>query len=220
MKEACGSMRTITLVLASRHPITLIGLEHLLSANSEWRILASCQTGTQTLQAVQAHRPDLLLLDFEVPGPDGLAVLRKLQQAHLPTRTILLTDATASALVLEAVRLGARGVVAKTTTGPLLIRCLRKVSAGETWLDRRSAHLALERLLRRDAEERHLAQVLTPREREIVGLVATGLSNPGIAQRLGISEGTVKCHLHETYNKLHLGGRVALTRYVLERGLA
>lgn len=218
--KARAPIQAITLVLASHYPIILIGLEHLLSASSGWRILASCRTGAQALHAVQAHRPDLLLLDCELADPDGLnAVLQKLQQDHLPTRTILLTDSAARALVLEALRLGVRGVVLKTTTGPVLLQCLRKVQAGETWLDRTAAHLALARLLRRETTERQLAKVLTPRERELVSLVATGLTNPHIAQRLGISEGTIKFHLHGIYSKLGLSGRVALTRYVLEHGL-
>ncbi len=219
MTKARSPIQAITLVLASRYPITLIGLEHLLSANSEWCILASCRTGAQVLHAVRAHQPNLLLLDSELAEPDGLAILRELQQDHPLTKAVLLTDADAQEVVLDALRLGVRGVVLKATTGPLLLRCLRKIHAGEAWLDGTSASLALERLLRREAKERQLAQVLTPRERELARLLATGLSNLEIAHQLGISEGTVKSHLHDIYTKLGLGGRVALTRYVLDHRL-
>ncbi len=121
--------------------------------------------------------------------------------------------------MVEAVRLGVKGVVLKEMAPQMLVECVRKVAAGEQWIERRSLTLALDRMLRREAGFREVSAVLTPREIEIVRLAAQGLRNQAIADRLHISEGTVKVHLHIIYDKLGLNGRLALLRYAEDRGL-
>jgi DNA-binding NarL/FixJ family response regulator len=101
----------------------------------------------------------------------------------------------------------------------MLVQCVRKVHAGEQWLERRSVGRALEKLLSREAGSREVAGVLTPREIEVVRMVASGSRNKEIADRLSISEGTVKIHLHHIYEKLHLNGRLELARYAQDKGL-
>src|SRR3990172_2775655 len=101
----------------------------------------------------------------------------------------------------------------------LLVQCVRKVHAGEEWLERRSVSLALEKLIRREAGAREVAGLLTPREIEIVRMVASGLRNKEIGARLSVSEGTVKVHLHHIYEKLGVDGRVALTLYAQSQAL-
>ena len=209
----------VSLVLADDHPIVLDGLEQLFRAQKDFTVLARCQDGTETLRAVRQHRPDVLLLDIRMPGPDGLQVLRELQGDGLPTRVVLLTAALEEDDVLQAVRLGVKGVVLKEMAPQMLVECVRKVAAGEQWIERRSLTLALDKMLRREAGFREVSSVLTPREIEIVRLAAQGLRNQAIADRLHISEGTVKVHLHNVYEKLGVDGRVALTVYAREKGL-
>jgi DNA-binding NarL/FixJ family response regulator len=120
---------------------------------------------------------------------------------------------------LKALRLGVGGIVLKEMEPQLLVQCVRKVHAGGQWLERHSTSRVLDRLLQREAGARELAGVLTPREREILRLVAGGLQNKAIAKELFISEGTVKIHLHNIYEKLRLDGRLALLRYAQEKGL-
>jgi RNA polymerase sigma factor (sigma-70 family) len=151
---------------------------------------------------------------------DGLAVLRELREAELPTRVVLLTAEVDEDHLLEAMRLGVGGVVLKELAVPLLIQCIRKVYAGDQWLERRSVSRAIEKMLQREAGAREIATILTPRETEIVRLVASGLRNKEIADKLAISEGTVKSHLHRSYEKLHVDSRVALLRYAQAKGLA
>ena len=155
----------------------------------------------------------------QLPEPDGLAVLRELQGEGLRTQIVLLTAELDEDEVLEAVRLGVRGVVLKEMAPQMLVECVRKVAAGEQWIERRSLNRALDRMLRREAGFREVSPVLTPREIEIVRLVSEGLRNKAIGERLHISEGTVKVHLHNIYEKLGIDGRVALTRYAREKGL-
>ena len=209
----------VSLVLADDHPIVLDGLEQMFRAQKDFRVVARCENGAETLRAVRQHRPDILLLDIRMPAPDGLQVVRELHGDGLPTRIVLLTAELEEDDVLEAVRLGVQGVVLKEMAPQMLMECVRKVAAGEQWIERRSLTRALDRVLRREAGFREASSVLTAREIEIVRLASQGLRNLAIAERLHISEGTVKVHLHNIYEKLGIDGRVALTLYAREKGL-
>jgi DNA-binding NarL/FixJ family response regulator len=209
----------VRLILADDHPIVLDGLEQLFRAQKDFAVVARCQDGAETLRAVRQHRPDVLLLDIRMPAPDGLQVIRELRKDSLPTRVVILTAALEEDDVLEAVRLGVQGVVLKEMSPEMLMECVRKVAAGEQWIERRSLTRALDKMLRREAGFRDASAVLTAREIEIVRLAAQGLRNQAIADRLHISEGTVKVHLHNIYEKLGIDGRVPLTLYAREKGL-
>ena len=210
---------SIRLILADDHPPILQGLTLLLRQEPDFEVLAGCRDGEETLQAVRQFQPDVLILDILMPGKDGLAVLRELRQLKIPTRVILLTAAIDEDNLLEAMRLGVGGVVLKEMAVPLLIQCVRKVYAGDQWLERHSIGRAMEKMLRREAGTREVAQLLTSRELEIVRLAASGLRNKEIANKLAISEGTVKIHLHRSYEKLHVDSRIALLRYAQTKGL-
>jgi DNA-binding NarL/FixJ family response regulator len=210
----------ITLVLADDHPIFLSGLEDILRAEPDFQVLARCAEGQAALRAVRQLNPDVLILDLRMPKMDGLGVLREMQKEKLSTRVVVLTAAPDEDEVLEAIRLGVYGVVLKEMAPRLLIQCIRKVAAGEQWLEKRSVSLALERLLKRETATRQIAKVLTSREIEIVRMVAEGLRNKAIAERLYVSEGTIKVHLHHIYEKLKVNSRVQLARYARDQGLA
>lgn len=209
----------ITLVLANDHPIFLEGLEDILRREPDFQVLARCLEGQAALRAVRELKPDVLILDLRMPKMDGLGVLREMQEEKLSTRVVVLTAALDEDEVLEAIRLGVQGVVLKEMAARLLVQCIRKVAAGEQWLEKRSVSLALERLLKREAATREIAGLLTSREIEIVRMVADGLRNREIADRLYINEGTVKVHLHNIYEKLKVNSRLQLTRYARDKGL-
>ena len=209
----------IRLVLADDHRLVLSGLELFLRQEPDFEVLACCYDGLETLKTVRELRPDVLILDFCMPGKDGLAILREIRETELPTRVVLLTAAMDEDGLLEAMRLGVSGVVLKEMTVPLLIQCIRKVYGGDQWLERRLIGRAVEKMLRREAGAREVSKILTPREIEIVRLVASGLRNKQIADKLAISEGTVKIHLHRSYEKLHVDSRMALLHYAQDKGL-
>lgn len=210
---------SINLVLADGHPIVLTGLTHLLSAEADFAVQAACGDGEQALRALHRYQPDILLLDLELPKLDGLAVLRRMQREQLPTRPVVFCATVDEDSVLEAIRLGARGVVLKEMPNRLLLQCLHKVHAGGEWLERRSVRLALDKLLRRESELDKVQRLLTVREMELLRLVVNGHSNREIASELCISEGTAKVHLHRIYKKLGVKSRTALTRYVRDNRL-
>jgi DNA-binding NarL/FixJ family response regulator len=207
----------IRLVLADDHPLILDGLENLFCLEKDFQVVARCATGIETMQAVRRHRPDVLVLDIRMPGKDGLEIAREMREEELPTRVVLLTAALDEEDLLAAVRAGVPGVVLKEMAPQLLVQCIRKVHAGEKWIERVSTRQALEKMLRREAGAREMAAVLTPREIDIVRMVAQGLHNKAIADRLSIGEGTVKTHLHNIYEKLNVDSRLALLRYAQDK---
>ena len=205
-------MRT-RLVLADHYPIVLHGLEHLLRKEPDLQVVACCTSGDETISAVRRHRPDLLLLDLHLPRETGLHVLRKLRREKAPTKVVLMADRLEVDEVLEAYRLGVRGMLLKELALEMVVQCVRKVLAGELWIEKGAVSRALDVLLRSENGEREASALLTPREMETVRLVALGLHTVEMSSRLGISEGTVKTHLHRVYHKLKINNRVALTLY-------
>jgi DNA-binding NarL/FixJ family response regulator len=206
-------------VLADDHPIVLDGLETLFRLEPDFEVAARCVNGEETVVAVRRHRPDVLVLDIHMPRKDGLAVLRDLQHDKLPTKVVLLAAVLEEDEVLEAMRLGVRGMVLKELAPQMVVQCVRKVHAGEQWLEKHAVSRVVDSLLRREAGEREAANVLTPREIEMVGMVARGLRNKEMSKRLAISEGTVKIHLHHIYRKLKVENRVELILYAQSKRL-
>ena len=145
--------------------------------------------------------------------------MRELKHDGLAPRVVVLTAAHGDD-VIEAIRLGAKGVVLKETATRLLLRCVREVHAGRKWLERSVAMETVDVLLHRDDKTRTLAASLTPRELEVARFVAGGLRSKAVAAKLAISEGTAKLHLHNVYRKLGVDGRVALALYMHGRGLS
>ena len=209
----------ITLVIADDHPLILDALANLFRLEKDLKVVARCLDGDEALQAVRRHKPDILVLDIQMPAKDGLVVLREMSKEKLATRVVVLTATLGDEGLAEALRLGVRGLVLKELAPKLLVQCIRKVLAGELWLEQRMVSSALERLLQREAGKQEAAQALTSREIEIVKQAATGLRNIEIAKKLFISEGTVKMHLHNIYQKLGVDSRSELTRYAQEKGL-
>ena len=142
-----------------------------------------------------------------------------MRERQVPTRVVILTAGLDEDDVLEAVRCGVRGIVLKDMAPERLVECIRAVHAGGPWLEQQTVSRALDRLVRREAESGAAPGSLTPRERELVRLVAQGLRNKEIARKLDITVGTVKIHLHNVYQKLGVDSRVALTLWAQEKGV-
>ncbi len=210
---------SLKLVLADPHPIVLFGLESMLLREGDIQVLALCAHSDVALEAVKSHSPDILLTDMDLPGSGGLALIAKMRELKLPTRVVLLASHLTSEQAATALRLAVDGVVLKSMPVYLLMQCVRKVQAGGQWLEKESFSRAMEKILRREAGVKQVASVLSPREIATVQLVAVGLSNREIGERLFISEGTVKIHLSNVYRKLGIDSRVDLTVLAREKGL-
>lgn len=206
----------IRLVVADDHRIVLDGLEQVLRLEPDFDIVQRAVSGEAAVRAVVSHAPDVLLLDLAMPHMSGLDVMRELQRQGVTTRVVLLTAQIDAVALDEALRLGASAVILKETESRLLVECIRAVHAGEEWRDP-------SRLQPTDGtagpSEGDAAGRLTAREREIVRMAAGGLRNREIAERLFITEGTVKLHLHNIYQKLDVNGRPELIRFATRAGL-
>jgi DNA-binding NarL/FixJ family response regulator len=206
---------TLRILLADDHPLVLDGLENLFRTEEEFEVVARCVNGRETLAAIHRHVPDVLILDLRMQEIGGLEVLRRLNEERIAVRTVVLTAGMREREMMEAVRLGALGVVLKESAPGVLVDCVRAVARGERYLQPRFLQQAMATASMNPPEP-----ALTPRELDLVRMVAQGLRNRQIAERLFITEGTVKVHLHNIYDKLGLDGRLALLRYAEDRGLA
>jgi DNA-binding NarL/FixJ family response regulator len=212
--------RRIRLVLVDDHPMIVRGLQALFAAEPNFEVAAACLTSAEGLAAVSTHQPDIVLLDIRMPNLDGFGMLRQMNGDPTSPRVVLLTAEIDERATLEALRLGVQGIVLKDMPSELLLECLRKVHAGEHWVEQRSVGRALAGFVQREAALREISRVLTAREIEVVRMVAGGLRSAGIASKLHVSEGTVKTHLHRIYEKLGVEGRVQLILLAREKGIA
>ncbi len=209
---------TIRLVLADDHRIILEGLEQLFRREKDFEVIATATNGEDALTAVRAKRPDVLVLDINMPKGNGLWVLKNVHTEKLKTRVVLLTATLDDDEVLEAMQFGVSGLVLKEAAAVNLVETVRRVQRGERALEPMLVSRALDRLSQRE-DAKKIVEVLSKRETEIVKMVAAGLRNKEIALKLSIGEGTVKTHLHTIYEKLGVHGRVELAMYALERGI-
>jgi len=212
-------LKSVTLVLADEQPIVLDGLEQLFHLEKNFKILARCTTGEETLSAVQKHQPNILVFDFHTHSENGFAVLKEITKSKLATRCVIFTAALNDDEMLEAIRLGVSGVVLKDMPPKLLIECISKVLAGKKWFERDSSARALQKLAERERTARLAYEVLSCRQLQILRMVAAGLHNKDIGKKLFISEGTVEVHLHNIYERLKVKSRLELALYARDKGL-
>lgn len=186
-------------------------LEALLR-DTEYEIVGTAGSGEAALRELDRLQPDILLLDLQMPGGSGMDVLRRMRsgkarKASKAVQVILLTAAVDDASLLEAKALKVRGMVLKNSDPAYLLDCLDHVSNGRSWIDpelvERARHLARTRTAGDGAQ-------LAPRERQLIGFVRQGLRNREIAERLGVTEGTVKTYLHAVFEKLGVSTRTEL----------
>ena len=214
----------IRIVIADDHPIFRDGLRKLLSLEEDFRVVAEAKDGQEVLDVLEQHDPDILLLDLKMPGLDGLTALQRLQNSKARTKVIVLTASEDKNQFVQAMKFGTSGIVLKQTATDLLIKSIRKVHAGEIWLDSHTTAAVMRQFSApadpspiggRDRERSPLSQ----REREIVALVAQGFKNKEMAEKMFISEQTVKNHLHNIFDKLGVSDRLELALYAIHKNL-
>ena len=203
----------LRIIVVDDHPITLEGLNSLLSGERDFCVVASYVDAHEAVRAVRTHKPDVVVIDQEMPKLGGVEILRQLRASGDQTRVVLLANANNPKLI-EALTLNVDGIVFKHADPKHLVRCLREVRVGRRWLD---ASLNTANAVEEPGE---VLDALTRRQIEVARAAVSGLSNKELAQKLGVSEGTIKNHLHAIYERLQIEGRLALLLYLKEKALA
>lgn len=212
----------IRVVLADDHEVVRVGLRSLLELAGDIELVAEAGRGDDALRAVEEHDPDVLLLDVRMPGGDGLFVLGELARRRLRAAPLVLTTFDDEGLALQAIGAGARGYLLKDVKLAQLASTVRTLAAGGTVLSPHLSDDARARLLRAGSDaaaDAPLAEeAMTPREREILRMMAGGYSNREIASALHVAEGTVKNHVSNILAKMGVRDRTRAVLKAAERG--
>jgi DNA-binding NarL/FixJ family response regulator len=216
---------TITVLLADDQALVRGGLRLIVNTQDDMHVVGEASDGREAIELARRLRPDIVLMDIRMPHLDGLEATRQLSsdQALAATRLLILTTFDLDAYVYEALRAGASGFLLKDAPPEQLVEAIRIVARGDALLAPSITRRLIERFLRQPplapAGSRPLHQ-LTAREREVLDLIAHGLSNSEIAVRLYLTEATVKTHVAHIYRKLGLRDRAQAVVYAHEAGLA
>jgi two-component system, NarL family, nitrate/nitrite response regulator NarL len=205
-----------TVIVADDHPLYRRALGEAIRGGGKVELVGEAADGREALAMIQSDRPHVAIVDVRMPGLDGMGVLNAVVRDGLPTRVLLLSAQVEDALAYEAVEAGAAGILVKDAGADEISDAVESAARGETVLAADvQAGIAREIRLRRHEQR----PALSPREREILGMTAQGLSAPDIAERLTLSPTTVRTHLQNLYEKLGVSDRAAAVAEAMRRGL-
>ena len=205
------------LVLADDHRVVREALVELLAREPDIEVVGEASSALEALEQVSAAQPDLLVLDIGMPGMSGIEAARNLRSSQ--TKIVMLSAYEDRRFVEEALKAGAAGYVSKRAAASELVRAVRTVASGGTYLSPEVATVLVRELRAPEDGVAPPASVLAPREREVLALVANGSRSAQIAEELGIAVGTVEVHRRNIARKLGLHSVAELTRYALREGL-
>ena len=205
-----GSPKKLTVLVVDDHPIVRAGISAIIQTSQDMMVVAQAATGEEALQLFATHLPDVTLMDLRLPGLSGVDAIRTIRHTHPEARFVVLTTYEGDEDIHQALAAGAKGYIIKGMPHAVLLGALRRVCAGGQYLPQ-----AVSRALSR----RTPSSELSAREREVLALIATGNSNRDIASALGITEGTVKCHVNVILMRLNVHDRTKAVIVALQRGL-
>lgn len=219
MKQS-ASEQSIRVLLADDHTMFREGLRRILGTEPDIVVVGEARTGQEAVKQVTALMPDVVLMDIRMPGIDGVQATRSIRQAHPGIQVIVLTAYRQDSLALRAMAAGARGYILKDAPSDELIDTIRKVNRGEALLDSTALRQVLDEFRRLSTHPPAAPlTALTPRQLEILRLVARGASNREIADDLSLAEKTVKNNLSIIFRKLEVGNRTEAAIYAIREGL-
>ncbi|MGE5111409.1 MAG: response regulator [Acidobacteriaceae bacterium] len=214
--------RKTRILIADDHTIFRDGLRRLLESEPEFQVTGEAGDGVEALQLAHQLKPDILLLDLAMPRMPGLETLRELSSQGAQVKTILLTAAIEKRQIIEALQMGARGVIMKDAATTLLMKGIRTVMNGQFWVGREAVADMVTYLREKAAQQPPppaKAYGLTKRELEILSTIVSGLSNKEIAQKFSLSEDTVKHHLTNIFDKVGVSSRLELALFAINHRL-
>jgi DNA-binding NarL/FixJ family response regulator len=210
---------TLRVLLADDHALVRAGFRTLVESTEGFEVIGEVGDGEVALRTIQEHRPDLVLLDIGLPGMNGLEVAERVAREALGTKIVILSMHATEEYVLTALRAGAVGYLLKDASVDELKLALRAVSRGETYLSPAISRHVIEGYIQRVGTDAPLDETLTPRQREVLQLIAEGHSTKEIAHRLGLSGKTVETHRAQLMERLKIYDVAGLVRYAIRIGL-
>ncbi len=208
----------IKVLLVDDHAIVRKGIIALLETEADIQIVGEASNGLEAVRLAESLKPDVILMDLVMPGVNGVDAIRKIKAQEPAARILVLTSFGTDDKVFPALKAGALGYLLKDSNPQELIEAIRLVQQGESWLHPAVARIVLNELMH--TTEPSASEQLTERETDVLKLLAHGLSNRDIAERLVISEATVRTHVSSLLAKLHLASRTQAALYALREGLA
>jgi two-component system nitrate/nitrite response regulator NarL len=206
----------IRVLVAEDHPVYLEGLAAAIEGADDLELVLACDDGARALEGIRSQAPDVAVLDLRLPALDALGVLQQLADDGAPCRVLILSAHLEGEEIIGCVELGAAGYLAKDATRADILDAIRAVARGRTVISGDAQASMAEGIRRRRLAAAH---VLSAREHEVLGLLASGASAPQIARQLYLSPATVKSHLHNMYEKLGVSDRAAAVAEGMRRGL-
>jgi DNA-binding NarL/FixJ family response regulator len=218
-----GSVANIRIVVADDHPVVLFGVKNMLLSEPGFEVVGEARDGDEAITQVLEHEPDILLLDLAMPRLPGLEAMRAIMAKSPRVKIVLLTSTISTQQIIEALQIGARGIILKDSVAGDLSQALRAVLGGDYWIGgERVANLlkALQELQAKAAAvPERKTYGLTPRELEVVTCIVEGCSNRDIATQFAISEETVKRHLSNVFDKTGVSTRLELALFAIAHKL-
>ncbi len=209
----------ITIIIVDDHSVVRMGLKAYFSTLTEFQVVGEAGSGEEAVQLVKQHAPDVVLMDLIMPGMDGVEATRQVKKASPRTQVIVLTSYHEDEHIFPAIRAGALSYVLKDIDPDDLAEAIRRAQAGEAVLNPRVAARLVKEMHGAREESINPFNELTDREMDVLRLIAGGLSNRDIAEALVISEKTVKSHITNILNKLHLADRTQAAVYAWQEGI-
>jgi NarL family two-component system response regulator LiaR len=209
----------IRVLVVDDHKVVRDGMQFLLEQEPDIQVVAQCSDGREGVEAVARLLPSVVLLDLLMPGLDGLGALRQIKADSPTTQVVILTSHTGEEHMFNAIKAGATSYLLKTAGAREVIDAVRAAAHGESFLDPSVAARVLEELRGPSRQAPTPVNQLTPRETEVLTLVARGRNNRAIGDQLFIGEETVKTHISNILAKLHLADRTQAAIYALRKGL-
>ena len=212
-------MGKIRIMIADDHSIVREGLKQLLELESDFEVVGQAANGVETIERVKELKPDVLLLDINMPIMNGIKALKKLKEDGIDTKVVILTIHEDREYLIETMQIGASGYILKDSDSASFFRAIRDANSGESYIQPKLAADLIKEFNKPRSSRIKKENELTQREYEVIALIADGLNNKDIAEKLFISEKTVKNHVSNIFRKINVSDRTQAAIYAYKNNI-
>ena len=214
-------MTKIRIMIADDHPMIRQGIKQILELENDFDVVALACNGDEAVKLVKQHKPDVILMDINMPDTNGIEALQRLKEEEIPAKVLMLTIHDDREYLFKALQMGAEGYVLKDAEPTVLVDAIRNIHKGQSFIQPTMTRELVKEFNRVTLHEKNIRDenALTERESEVLGLIAEGMLNKEIAQKLFISEKTVKNHVSNIFRKLQVSDRTQAAIYAFKHNI-